>query len=356
MDITIGSFNVLNLNAKEKDKDDDFKEAKCKKIAELIDSSKFDIVALQEIQTDDAVKRIVHYLNGNDHYSPYDYCHCASLYGELNDAGLLNRNGSKFKSDYGFIWNKQKVQLYCDEALYKALDDKTNEEWQHFLEKIADILITAYEELTSQGGKQSGLFSKLPQGEDFETHKDKLLAVLHSTLRPPLIACFKPASWYGALLHEIRIINTHTQWSKGKSDEKSAKKIRLEEMRFIQGKLHSEVNTLRTGTFNSIYTVIAGDFNMSKDDVSEIYKSESEVFDGHKMMTVQDAKSTCKWNEEKQIFEYKSNYDHFAFEEERIWPLTQEVATVQANKKNFLIGDEEKPVSDHIPIKIKLTF
>lgn len=359
MDIVMGSFNVYVLNTKQDDTSNTKKDQKCEKIANLIKEEKFDIIALQEIQTDNAVERIAHYLNGNDSNSPYDYCHCSSLYDELNNSplGLRNRNGSKFKSDYGFIWNSRKVSLYCEEALYKALDDCERKEWDSFLERIVDILIKTYKEIMAQGGQKSGLFAKLPQGESLGQYREKLLTTLHQTLRPPLIACFKPNDFFGSLLHEIRVINTHTQWKKGRSDDRSSKQIRLEEMRFIQGHLHNAVNTLRTGSFNTVYTVIAGDFNLSIDELAPIYTDVTKLFGNHRMKTIQEEASTCKWDKEQEMFSRRSNYDHFAYDANRIDELVPGGAKpININKDNFLIGEEEGPVSDHVPIKMTLQF
>ena len=349
MDIILGSFNVLNLNTKDNEKSD-FKEDKCSKIADIIRKEGFDIIALQEIQTDDAVSRIIHYLNGNDNESPYQYCHCGSLYQELNDAGILNRNGAKFKSDYGFIWNTDKVYLYGDKALYKALDDIEKKEWDSFIEHLIDILVETYKSMTSQTGLNSGLFARLPQGEALSKYRSTLRNTLHQTLRPPLIACFRPSGMFGSLLHEIRIINTHTQWNKGKSDEKTAKQIRMEEMNFIQRTLHNKVNELRTGSFNSVYTFVAGDFNLSAAEIGNSIEG---------MITVQNAPSTCKWDAEQNTMTFKSNYDHFAYNEERITHFVPDGAkTIGVENDNFTLNKSNKTVtvSDHIPIKMKISF
>lgn len=348
MDIVIGSFNVLNLNTKDAE-NNSFKEDKCQKIAKLIENEGFHIIALQEIQSDNAVSRITSYLNNNG--TKYQYCHCGSLYQELNDAGILNRNGANFKSDYGFIWDTSKVYLYGDKAVYKALDDIEKKEWDSFIERIIDILIEAYKSMTSQTGLNSGVFAKLPKGEALNKYRDTLRNTLHQTLRPPLIACFKPSGLFGSLLHEIRIINTHTQWSKGKSDEQSAKQIRMEEINFIQRILHQKVNELRTGSFNSVYTLIAGDFNLSAEEINQM------SIDG--MITVQEQPSTCKWDDNQNGLTLKSNYDHFAYNEDRIAHLIPDGATtINTDESGFTLNKDGKivTVSDHVPIKMTIKF
>ncbi len=357
MDIVIVSFNVLNLNTKENDLNSTFKEKKCQKIAELLSKEDFSIIALQEIQSEDAVSRIVRYMNGNTGNTPYDFCHCASIYDELNDHGIRNRHGSKFKSDYGFIWDTRKVFLYCDKALYKGLEDCEKKEWNHLLEQIVDILLKAYQNALSQGGQFSNLFSKLPRGESLEIHREKLLATLHQTLRPPLIACFKPVSFFGSLLHEIRIINTHAQWKANSIYETgTSREIRQLEMRFIQGTLHSAVNTLRTGSFNTVYTIVAGDFNLNLDEIKPIY-ADTKYFENHQMETIQSYQSTCKWDSENEEIRPVSNYDHFAFDRNRITQYMVNEAIVQPvsiTKESFLL--DKKLLSDHMPIKMTLSF
>ena len=57
MEVTIGSFNVLNLKLKESDKGS-FREQKIKKFAKIITDCNYSIVAMQEIQSYETAEAI----------------------------------------------------------------------------------------------------------------------------------------------------------------------------------------------------------------------------------------------------------------------------------------------------------
>ncbi|MBS1471667.1 MAG: hypothetical protein HP023_14105 [Lachnospiraceae bacterium] len=329
MDLTIGSFNVENLSLKNDEQRD-----KCKIIADIILRNKFDIVALQEVQDkNNSIQEICKYLKN------YAGCDSSSVYERLR----LN-NFCKSNTDYAYIWNRRQVQLCTDPNVYSGLAKCLNKCWDHYLENLVRILIAIMQQdkgISLFLQKNIPLFPDISKEDKVERYRPYIEATLRKTLRPPLIACFVPGTLWGSLFSEIRLINTHVCFGE---DSKKFEDIRRLEMKFIQGELHTAINTFRAGNFRSVYTIIAGDFNLSlapTDQISMIYddiKSER-----HQMTTVQTQPTTKNG--------FGENYDHFAFDANHI---TERVAPRLNICSIPAIDEQERNVSNHIPIKMNL--
>ena len=355
MNLKLASFNVQNLKIKEiSDKSEDEKsdaekkkEKKCEGIAKIIsgsgnDASAVDIIALQEIQNENAITTIMKNLP-----SHYDYCHCGDIYDSLNALGFLNRHGQKFKSDYAFIWNTRQVSLCCDPEVYKKLHFQTQKCWDRFIQTLIEFFLEIIRHSQGKARALGLLFPGFPDQGSLADQKDFIAGALRNTLRPPLIACFRPTGFWNSLFWELRMINTHVQWSFNQEDKNAEDLqelsgslniiLRQKEMKFIQGDLYTAVTTCRNGDYRSIYTVIAGDFNMSADQTRGIYR-DSFATEYPQMDTVQSKASVWSSKQEK----LKNSYDHFAFDCARI--QTRELDT------EVLALDNENRISDHNPV------
>lgn len=362
MDLKIGSFNVLNLKkdtSNPKDQSEE-KEKKCQKIANIISAEDIDLIALQEILDNGAVKLICKNLPG------YCFCHCSNLYDSLNSAGFHNRHGQKFKSDYAYIWNTRKIGLCNDLELYKKLELQTSKCWERFIDSLILLLV----DLQNSSAKHIPIFSGLPNGIDLKNNRELFKAILRQTLRPPLIACFRPTGGWKDLSWEIRMINTHTQWKSNKPTKKQAAsmtaeqldsefldtetdlQIRKKEMKYIQGELYTAVNTCRMGDNRTVYTLVAGDFNMSVKQTRSIYEDADFYHENHEMGTIQEDLST--WSKSKKIF--INSYDHFAFDHKRISAAAIKVIKPDDEQFYVDIKDPKSRISDHNPIQMIFTI
>lgn len=273
----------------------------------------------------------------------YDACDSSSIYQHFKELGFKNERGSTFPTDYAYIWNRRKVQLCADPNVYTGLEKCLNKCWDHYLENLAKILIATMQQdkgIATFLQKNIPLFPDISKEGKVERYRPYIEATLRKTLRPPLVACFVPGTLFGSLFSEIRLINTHVEFGEG---SKRFEDIRRLEMKFIQGELHTAINTFRTGNFRSVYTLIAGDFNLSlapTDQISMIYddiKSER-----HRMTTVQTQPTTKSG--------FGENYDHFAFDANHI---TERVAP-RLNICSIPLNEQDRNVSNHIPIKMNL--
>lgn len=244
MDLTIGSFNVENLSLKNKEQRD-----RCKTIAGIIHRNQFDIVALQEVQDKNgSIHEICKQLKAIDDVS-YDACDSSSIYQHFKELGFKNERGSTFPTDYAYIWNRRKVQLCADPNVYTGLEKCLNKCWDHYLENLAKILIATMQQdkgIATFLQKNIPLFPDISKEGKVERYRPYIEATLRKTLRPPLVACFVPGTLFGSLFSEIRLINTHVEFGEG---SKRFEDIRRLEMKFIQGELHTAINTFRTGNF-----------------------------------------------------------------------------------------------------------
>lgn len=142
MTYTLGSFNIKQFNLQF----NSHRSLDFRKLAEIISSEKFDVVALQEVYSELAVKHLVNTLN-NFGYEKWDYCLPPNYIGH---------------PEYAFIWQKTRLCL---------LDKENN-----------PTLLNSY-------------------------HSDKPGQTKLSY--PPLAARFTPQGLIGGSNFEIRLINTH---------------------------------------------------------------------------------------------------------------------------------------------------
>lgn len=288
------------------------------KFAQIIKDERFDIVALQEIKGNTALqKRILSH--------PY----LRSDWTGMADNGCVN--------DYAFIWNRNRVQLVQYES---------NGITQVYKPRIY---------------KQYRIDRSLGQ-------KD--------LVREPYYARFVPVGG-GAQFIEIRLINCHIRYSKGKTnssaDEQSegAIKMRKNEFDVLSRTLYPKIADKRYGNNRPAYTILLGDYNLNIRGTgagapylvesfiipdSRDISSEQQKF--KRIITEQRALTTLKQPREDKSEQYgfASNYDHFSYDAERFSGIQVQCSSVDTVSK-YYNGDfkqHRENLSDHIPIMMDI--
>lgn len=169
--------------------------------------------------------------------------------------------------------------------------------------------------------------------------------------RPPLVGCFRPVGGFSFRPLEIRIINTHIRFS-GLVDK------RLDEFKQLAGRMYTAINTLRTGSFNTVYTLLMGDYNLSAERLNLLQQNPCFLnsCENHQMETVQTQKTTLRRYDESIADQpegescYSKSYDHFSYDGRRVGPLASQARRI--NYETFKIHRTE--ISDHVPVVLEL--
>ena len=370
MGLRIASFNiqkfsknsVYSANGGETRKDLD-------KIADIIRKEKFDIVAIQEIFHQEALKELLEKLSfqyaqkckgdqlkrGNYLIETFsgisDRMNASFGYRTKHWEGRWAQpksyyGGNNIQEGYAFIWNRDRVKLV------------TNMKGDSFEPRISDY------------------------------HKSNKLA------RPPFIGRFMPINGR----YEIRLINTHVVFAepskklKGDADEEKEHtdqndyRLRIEELKILLKSIYYKFSLAKfdhTGHDKKArnlvpYTFLLGDYNLNIEGAgqsSAIIPSDLMCFELKRDMIVKtfnERLTTLKGkskNEEKQRKQDRNlienhlanNYDHFSFDINRLKKhqiKMPEVFTVMGfnyyvdNNEGTKYDQYRNKVSDHIPIYI----
>lgn len=286
-----------------------------KTIAKIISNEQFDIVALQEIKGQPALNRLLYELNFS-----------RGSWKGVADDGSAN--------DYAFIWNTDRVDL----ARTKA----------NGIERQSQPHIY----------------------KQYKIDKDKFQRRL---IREPFYARFIPNS-PGMPKFEIRILNAHIRFSKGKEDNSEddnsigAIAMRRNELSILAETLYPKVADKRYGNFLPAYTILLGDYNLNKPTSGAKAPYLEEVFEineGKKtkrIITEQNELTTLKKpsNEPKEESDetnqnvYSNNYDHFTYDENRFNGTSIKIEKIDTVKKYCKDDFQEhiKNISDHVPIQM----
>lgn len=317
MEIKIGSFNCLNLGRLASSE-------KIELIAKIIKREKYDVIALQEVKLG-GIDAILYKLNFGKNGK-----WCGREDNEIND--------------YAFIWNSERVKLPQ---------------------------------------------TKLPNGEirTFYPHvykqygRDPELGRINLA-RPPFYGRFQ-TNFSGLPKIEIRLINTHIRFSKGKDGKElapSASEMALRKFEFkaltqniyyrISDKIYGRTDGESTPL--TAYTILLGDYNLNLNESqaggSYLGELETVCIDCNRdpsrnkvIVTKQSELTTLKKqtesNEESaEIF--ANNYDHFTYDEKRFDGTQTSIARINSVEKYCDNNAEThlKTISDHIPIKMKLSI
>lgn len=319
MNIKIGSFNCLNFGIGSAGKE------KSELISKIIKEEEFDVVALQEIKSDIIVQDVLRKLN------------CGNLKGKWQ--GCSDRE----IGDYAFIWNSKHLILPKT-----TLPNGT--------------IRTFYPHIYRQYGRDPEL-GKI------------------SLARPPFYGRFQTA-FIGLPKIEIRLINTHIRYSKGRDGEELAPLIgetilRKNEFKALTKNIYYRVSDKIYGvpdgesTPLTAYTILLGDYNLNLNEskAGSPYLGELETIEikcladeskTKKIVTKQTELTTLKKNVEENQEDniFANNYDHFSYDENRFDAISKSIAKINTVKK-YCKNNAQKhleTVSDHVPIKITLTI
>ena len=101
MSYLIGSFNIRDFNFSNKSSDGEEVKRDFGKIADIIIKENFDIVAIQEVNAEIAIKHLTYILNKKrDFLHEWDYDFSGKAATTINDP-----------EGYGFVWNKKRFRL-----------------------------------------------------------------------------------------------------------------------------------------------------------------------------------------------------------------------------------------------------
>lgn len=315
-DYIIGSFNIRHLNYEsDKDVKKDFD-----KLAKIIEKEKFDVIAIQEALSDSAIKHLKGILGENTWDARWSQ----------SDKHDKKREG------YAFIWNKRVLRLVENERNNNP-------------RVMAGVNI----------------------------RKDLRMSGCVEPVRPPYVGEFTPQ---GGIIRgsnfSFRLINTHIAFSKPDyvGGEIGALLARRNELRVLSEEIYRRVSRTPGGELVP-YTFLMGDYNLclaaSHDRMSALIPIEK----GRTLKTVQSELTTLKQpksvalkeeEKDRKFFFFKegstdyyaSDYDHFSYETELDEKLHLEVSRVDT-LKDYCKNDIEKhwnTISDHVPIKLKISF
>lgn len=310
---------------------------KVAQIARIIYEEHFDIVALQEVKNG-GLDAILNKLNPGSDRTKGKWAGCAD------------------HNDYAFVWNTKHLTL-----------PKT---------KLANgQMRIAYPRVYNQ------------------YKRDPELGRI-SFARPPFYGRFQ-TNWTGIPKVEIRLINAHIRFSKGKDGEEHAPTANdLELRRFeyqaltksiyyrVSDKVYGKAEGESSPT--TAYTILLGDYNMnlresgagspflgdletvviqcgrSRSDGKVIVTRQSELTtlkkqkDSDEENTEQDDEQRTE--QKAQIF--ANNYDHFSYDTNRFSGTRKRISRVNTVEKYCNNDPQEhiKKVSDHTPIKMSLNI
>lgn len=189
-------------------------------------------------------------------------------------------------------------------------------------------------------------------------------------LRDPYFARFIPIGG-GAPRIEIRIINAHIRYSKGKPDDSSdenspgAIQKRKNEFDILTKSIYAKEADNRYGNNRPSYTILLGDYNLNKEESNlgspYLPVIPIEVVDGKRrkiIVTEQIKASTLKRPkdfDDPEQYGYANNFDHFTYDEIRFSTITKTCDVIDAYcERDFKKYRQE--VSDHLPIVLDIEF
>lgn len=333
MGYRIGSFNCLNFGKNETKKD-------AQLFADIIERECFDIIALQEIKNQGALKRLLQALSSN-------------WTGEFDNNPRVN--------DYAFIWNRNRVAL----ATYEEPGIRR---------EYAPRIYNQYRVDRKIGQKD--------------------------LVRNPYYARFFPVGGCAPFI-ELRIINTHIRFSKKEKEKaagegKSAVLMRKNEFDVLTKAIYAKEADKRYGNNRPAYTILLGDYNLNllASGAKSPYLLESfEIVDGQStkiITTIQTELTTLKksntqqQNEQEDSAEsddddsaenndssfenilgpcenadpFSSNFDHFTFDANRFTGVSLSCSRINTVEK-YCDGDYVKHrdnISDHVPVVLDLSL
>lgn len=329
MSYKIGSFNVHNMGQNTKD-------VKIKKIAEIIRTYNFDIVALQEVFC--SKQGIITKSTNSYPVSPLLYeLGLDSVGGTWQAYFAAPPQARDAKEGYVFLWNS-KVRLPKS--------------------KLSD-------------GTERLFYPRIFNQYKLDKSNKQIKLV-----RNPLYARFIPVA---DPMMEFRIINTHIRFSKSAGIDSDNTDIvdfgdiamRRNEFDVLSKTIYPKVadklySNQDEGKLGSFYTIMIGDYNLnlkrnwtnSPYFLEEAFEIPDRNGTAKKMRIYQESLSTIKriTPENQQNFEngqkFSNNFDHVTLDEERFSSGGSfNIKALPVVRKKF--AEYRKDISDHIPISME---
>ena len=309
MSYRIGSFNMFKFQAY---RSDDNIKKDIAKIAEIIRTEKFDIVALQEIFSETAMRILLKYL-GPSWDGRWEQPYYAS---------------SSAAEGYAFIWNKMRFKLAAT-----SLDDGNI--------RVAEPHVFYQYKL------------------DRTKWQEKLI-------RDPYYGRFTPLALPKC---EFRLINAHIMFSRNSQHSEDNPlgdvRMRRNEHSILAEALYPKIADKVYGNNCVGYTILLGDYNLNHPESSAYgawLQEEFIIQDGRaikRIKTVQTDLTTLRTPSEDpeevddgQI--WANNYDHFSYDANRFEGKGIGMKSSRVNSVVYCSDYKEhrKIISDHVPIKL----
>lgn len=314
MGYKIGSFNMCKYS--------DPNSKDLEKIANIIKSEQFDILALQEVFNKYCVAALTRYLYGWDYRWKKP-----------------QKSSSNAAEGFAFIWNKKRIGLSYTE--------------EDGLKKIFEPRILDQYKVDKAAGQST-------------------------LIRNPFYGRFTPNGCLGGCFAEFRLINTHINFGKKEVgdeevDSSGAITQRNKEYDVIAKAIYPKYADKRYGNNMPAYTVILGDYNLNLRESNRNaahLKNQSVLLrdagNSKLIQTFQSELSTIstqdyegeKPNKENEI--YANNYDHFSFDVLNFNDndINVDIGRVDVVRKYYEYNRDryKEEVSDHIPVYITVDF
>lgn len=309
----IGSFNMFKFSFQS--------DSEIRKdftvLSRIIRDNKFDIIALQEVFSPNALDRLLSYLGR------YEW---DGVWGSPTSFSTIAAEG------YGFIWNKRRMRLAVT-----TLPDGTKKTFRPHI-------YNQYRVDRRMGQTQ--------------------------LIRNPYYARFEPLD--GSFC-EIRLINTHIMFAKGSSTNHlldiGAVTMRKREFDILTQALYNSISDKRYGNNRPAYTIILGDYNLNLKTSGAVGAFLNEIVTVQnggqikRLITVQDQLTTLKSgkseSQEESSFTYwANNYDHFTYDIDRFSTVSAVSGRINT-VKDYCNDDYElhrRIVSDHVPVELKINL
>lgn len=302
----IGSFNIRDFNFSNQSRDGEKIGRDFEKIAEIIIKEKFDVVAIQEVNAEIAIKHLTNVLNKNKNLTiEWEYCYGAPLPGKTKDP-----------EGYAFIWNNKRLRLL-----------------------------------------------EVPRNNNPRLYQD---AGGLSLLRPPFYARFTARGMFGGSNFELRLLNVHIRDAVKGEDRIKEFDVLVKQI-LPRCCDHQEVSM--AGEIMPAYTFILGDYNICLNKEARAqFRVDSiteSAYTGKRRYykTVQEEPTSLRMPGNQKTIEecYANNYDHFTYEINLIEKMRLSERRVEGlsyykSEKCPLEQLERyrKSVSDHVPICMEI--
>ena len=258
MSFKIGSINMYKFN----NRTDREISKNIGKIVSLIRTEEFDVIGLQEVLNEAAVKRMIKELPGWDYIwqSP-------------------KSRSQQAAEGYAFIWNTKRFRI----ATGRRKEERNNDN--------SDI--TAHRSFTPRIHSQYDSDSFLFQGK---------------LIRDPLYARFESVyGWY-----ELRLINTHIIYNDKKSEDDEGEKDKRRRELEILLEIYHQIETKQYRNKRTAYTFLLGDYNLSLKDITKLQnidKTKSNDYEVHKIIVDRNNQTETILSVQHELSTLKKNID-----------------------------------------------